>query len=62
MKKIVIRDKNLIQIILEKRFDCKEITLYIMGEDAKLAIMETGTLKRRVFIPIEKEKNAIKNI
>ena len=38
------------------------MTIYIMGENEKLAIIDTDTLKRRVFIPIEKIKNVIKNI
>ena len=32
------------------------------GENEKLAIIDTDALKRRVFIPVEKIKEVIKNI
>lgn len=62
MKKIVIRDKEIIKKILQNKSNCNKMTIYIMGENSKLAILDTDTLKRRVFIPIEKIKNVIKNI
>ena len=62
MKKIVIKDKVIIQRILENKSNCNEMTLYIMGKDEKLVILKTDTLKRRVYIPIEKVRSVIKNI
>lgn len=62
MRKIVIKDKDIIRQILENKSDCNEMILYIMGENDKLVIMKLDTLKRRVFIPIEKVRNVIKNI
>ena len=38
------------------------MTIYIMGENEKLAIIDTDSLKRRIFVPIEKIRNVIKNI
>ena len=62
MKKVVIKDKEIIKKILQNKSNCSEMTIYIMGENEKLARIDTDTLKRRVFIPIEKIKNVIKNI
>lgn len=62
MKKIIIKDKEIIKKILQNKSNCNEMTIYIMGENEKLAIVDTDTLKRRIFVPIEKIKNVIKNI
>ena len=62
MKKIVIKDREIIKNILQNKSNCNEMTIYIMGKNSKLAILDTDILKRRVFIPIEKIKNVIKNI
>lgn len=62
MKKVVIRDKEIIRKILENKSNCNEITIYLMKEHDKLAIIKTDAIKRRVFIPIEKIRNVIKNI
>ena len=62
MKKIVIKDREIIKKILQNKSNCNEMTIYIMGKNSKLAILDTDILKRRVFIPIEKIKNVIKNI
>lgn len=62
MKKIVIKDKEIIKKILQNKSNCNEMTIYIMGNDAKLAIIDTDTLKRRSYIPIERIRNVIKNI
>ena len=62
MRKIVIKDKEIIKKILQNKSNCNEMTIYIMGNDAKLAIIDTDTLKRRSYIPIERIRNVIKNI
>lgn len=62
MKKVVIKDREIIKKILHNKANCKEMTIYIMGENEKLAIIDTDALKRRVFIPIEKITEVIKNI
>ena len=62
MKKVVIKDKEIIKKVLPKKANCNEMTIYIMGENEKLAIVDTDVLKRRIFVPIEKIKNVIKNI
>ena len=62
MKKIIIKNKEIIKKILENKANCSQMTIYIMGENEKLAIIDTDVLKRRVFIPIEKIRKAIKNI
>ena len=62
MKKVVIKDKEIIKKILQNKANCNEMTIYIMGENEKLAIIDTDTLKSRIFIPIKKIKNVIKNI
>ena len=62
MKRIVIKDKEIIKKILEDKSNCVELTIYIMKEHEKLAIVNTDTLKRRIFIPMDKIRNVIKNI
>ena len=62
MKKIVIKNKEIIKKILHNKDNCNEITLYILSKEAKLAIIDTDTMKKRTYIPIEKIKNVIKNI
>ena len=44
MRKIVIKDKEIIKKILQNKSNCNEMTIYIMGNDAKLAIIDTDTL------------------
>lgn len=62
MKKIVIKDKEIIKKLLLNKSNCNEMTIYIMGKNEKLAIIDTDTLKRRTYIPIERIKNVIENI
>ena len=62
MKRVVIKDKEIIKKVLQNKSNCNEMTIYIMGENEKLAIIDTDTLKRRVYIPIEKVKQVLKNI
>lgn len=62
MKKIVIKDKEIIKNILKNKSNCSEMTIYIMDENSKLAIIDTDALKRRGYIPIEKIRKIIKNI
>lgn len=62
MKKVVIKNQEIIKKILHNKANCNVMTLYLMGENEKLAIIDTDVLKRRVFIPIEKIKEVIKNI
>lgn len=62
MKKVVIKNKEIIKKILENKSNCNEMTIYILGENEKLAIIDTDTLKRRIYIPIEKVKQVLKNI
>lgn len=62
MKKIVIKNKEVIKKILQNKANCNEMTIYIINENAKLAIIDTDVLKRRIFMPIEKIRKVIKNI
>lgn len=62
MKKVVIKNKEIIKKILENKSNCNEMTIYILGENEKLAILDTDTLKRRIYIPIEKVRQVLKNI
>ena len=62
MKKVVIYNKDIIEKIIPKRGETDKLIIYIMGKDEKLAIIKADSLKRRVFIPIEKITNVIKNI
>ena len=62
MKKIVIKNKEVIKKILQNKANCNEMTIYIIDENAKLAIVDTDVLKRRIFMPIERIRNVIKNI
>nr|DAU25955.1 MAG TPA: hypothetical protein [Bacteriophage sp.] len=62
MKKIVIKNKEVIKKILQNKANCNEMTIYIINENAKLAIVDTDVLKRRIFMPIEKIRKVIKNI
>ena len=62
MKKIVIKNKEVIKKILQNKANCNEMTIYIINENAKLAIVDTDVLKRRIFMPIERIRNVIKNI
>ena len=47
MKKIVIKDREIIKKILQNKSNCNEMTIYIMGKNSKLAILDTNILKRR---------------
>ena len=62
MKKVVIKNQEIIKKILHNKGNCNEMTIYLMGENEKLAIIDTDALKRRVYIPVEKIKEVIKNI
>lgn len=62
MKKIIITDKEIIKKILKNKSNCNEMILYIMGKDEKLAIIKTDTMKKRIFIEMDKIKKVIKNI
>ena len=62
MKMIVIKNKEVIKKILQNKANCNEMTIYIINENAKLAIVDTDVLKRRIFMPIEKIRKVIKNI
>lgn len=62
MKKIVIKNKEVIKKILQNKANCNEMTIYIINENAKLAIVDTDVLKRRIFMPIDKIRKVIKNI
>ncbi len=62
MKKVVIKNKEVIKKILQNKANCNEMTIYIIDENAKLAIVDTDVLKRRIFMPIERIRNVIKNI
>ena len=62
MKKIVIKNKEVIKKILQNKANCNEMTIYIINENAKLAIVDTDVLKRRIFMPIEKIRKVIKKI
>ena len=62
MKKIVIYNQEIISQIVTNKKKNDKLTIYIMGNNEKLAIIKTDKMKRRVFIPIEKIKRVIKNI
>ena len=62
MKKVVIKNKEVIKKILQNKANCNKMTIYIIDENAKLAIVDTDVLKRRIFMPIERIRNVIKNI
>ena len=62
MKKIIITDKEIIKKILKNKSNCNEMILYIMGKDEKLAIIKTDTMKKRIFIEMDKIKKVIKKL
>lgn len=47
---------------MQNKANCNEMTIYIINENAKLAIVDTDVLKRRIFMPIDKIRKVIKNI
>ena len=62
MKKIIITDKEIIKKILKNKSNCNEMILYIMDKKEKIAIIKTDTMKKRIFIEMDKIKKVIKNI